>query len=321
MIIVSYAIGVDLGGTKIRAGLIDSEGNFLKRRKTSTNTSAKDRPVLQIINLVKETVREANILNNQIAGFGVSIPGVVNMEGEVWAPNIPGWNNYPLKKKLQREFKFPILVESDRNAAILGEQWLGAAQGAKDAVFLIVGTGIGAGILINGELCRGHDAVAGAVGWLVVDREKRKKYQKIGCLEARAAGPAIKRRAIQRIKEGVKTGILSLAKDDLRGITTELVAQAALDGDKEAKSILEKAGEEIGIGIANIVNVLNPELVVIGGGVANVWPAIKNEVLKTAKTWAHPLAFKSLQIVPSQLKDNVCVLGVARLIYSNISNF
>ncbi len=307
------AIGVDLGGTRIRTALISTEGKLLNRREASTDTSTRRAPALQIVRLVRDVIGPESDLLGRISGIGVGVPGYVRARDRVWAPNL-GWSDYPLRKELETELAIPVRVDSDRNVAILGETWMGQAQGMRNVVFFHVGTGIGAGILINGQLCRGHTEVAGAVGWLVTRRETQPPKHGVGSLEAHASGPAIAARALQSIRAGKPSLILELADENPDKITGAMVCKAATQGDLLAQSVLTEIGAELGIGIANLVSALNPELVVVGGGVASAWAFIEGPLLNAVRTWAQPAAAEAVRIVPSKLSD-VGVLGAARLVF------
>lgn len=309
------AIGVDIGGSNIRVALGNSAGDLLEKIRVSVDKTRPESPVLQILDLVHKLVHKAEVSVDRLVGIGVAVPGVVNPNGAVWAPNFPGWDDFPLKTVLQDSLPVPLVIEADRNAALLGETWLGAAQGMKNVVFLIVGTGIGAGILVDGRVYRGHSGVAGAVGWLVVDWEEREEYKKVGCLEARAAGPAIARKAVDRIQRGAFTSILNLVNGDVNAVTAEVVAQAAEQGDPEAQAILREVGAELGIAIATIVNILNPEIVVVGGGVGRAFPFLEGSISKAIVTWAQPLAARSVRVVPSALGEDAGLLGAIRLAF------
>ena len=312
------AIGVDVGGSNIKAVLANSDGKFLEKAQVPTDISSSEAPVMQILGLINKLEHKARSIDRLI-GIGVGVPGVAAPDGTVWAPNLPDWIGYPLKTRLQKTLlDVPVAVESDRTTAVLGETWLGVAQGTKNAVFLIVGTGIGAGILLDGRVYRGHKGVAGAVGWLMVDQKERKEYRKVGCLEAEAAGPAIARKAVDRIRKGASTVILNLANGDVSAVTAEVVAQAAEQGDPEARAILQEVGTKLGIAIAAIVNILNPEVVVVGGGVGKAFPLLRESISKAIVTWAQPLAAHSVQVVPSMLGEGAGLLGAVRLIFEQV---
>ena len=176
-------IAVDLGGTKVAAGVVTSGGNIKRRIVEPVD---RENAVEQVARIVKE-------LDDDARAVGIAVPGLARRDGTVWAPNLPGWEKMPLARTLKKKLKLPVFVESDRNAAVLGEAWRGAAKGKSDVVVLIIGTGIGAGILSGGQLVRGAHELSGCAGWMVVTDETNAMTRKSGSLEALAAGPAISR--------------------------------------------------------------------------------------------------------------------------------
>src|SRR5438128_1816231 len=174
-------LSVDIGGTKVAAGVVDAKGTIRHRSEEPVD---KSDPIAQIVRLAEGKLFEA---------IGVAVPGLVRRDGTVWAPNIPSWERVPLARLLRRKLGVSVFVESDRNAAVLGEAWRGAARGKKDVVALIIGTGIGAGILSGGNLVRGAHELSGCAGWMVVTDETNEHTTRIGSLEALAAGPALSR--------------------------------------------------------------------------------------------------------------------------------
>ncbi len=285
-------LGIDLGGTNIRAGIVKDDGKILERHEEKINRNSSHRIIEQICDLIEEF----NLTD--IIGIGIAIPGVVKPSGNVWAPNLPGWKDFPLSKILYQHFpSIPVFIESDRNAMLVGEKWLGIAKGYKDVVFLIIGTGIGAGLMIDGKVYSGSEGIAGSVGWLVTDRNYRQEYGEIGCFEYRAAGPSIFR---------------ELNLDPL------LISSRAENGDPLVLKTIEKVAEEIGIGIADIVSILNPEIVVVGGGVANLWKFLEPQVKKALEKWAHPLSIKHLYVTPSTLGNDAGILGIAKIVFEGV---
>ncbi|RKX56485.1 MAG: hypothetical protein DRP50_00090 [Thermotoga sp.] len=287
-----FAMGVDIGGTNIRAGVVEDNGEILKRYEEKINKDG----AYQISEQICDLIERFNLTD--ILGIGIAIPGVVKPSGNVWAPNLSGWEDFPLRRiLLQRFHKIPIFIENDRNAMLIGEKWLGLAKGYKNIVFLIIGTGIGAGLMVDGKIYSGSEGIAGSVGWLVTDRHYLPEYKKIGCFEYRAGGPSIARR---------------VTFDPL------LVSSRAEIGNSDALKIIEELGEEIGIGIADIVSILNPEIIVIGGGIANLWKFLETQVKVTLEKWAHPLAMKNLRVVPSSLGNDGGILGTAKIVFEGV---
>ena len=163
----SRVVAVDLGATKIAAALLNYKGEILRRTVVNVETASSSAPVKQIVNLIRDLIGHKKI-GGQVKAIGVAVPGLVRRDGTVWAPNLPGWRSMPLARRLKNTLRVPVIAESDRNAAALGETWRGAAKGKSDAIVLMLGTGIGAGILSGGRLIRGAHELAGCAGWMVV---------------------------------------------------------------------------------------------------------------------------------------------------------
>lgn len=285
-----HVLAVDLGGTKVACAIVDTGGRIVGRRAEPVDTRAQIAPVKQIARVAQQLAAEAG-------GFhaaGIAVPGLVRRNGRVWAPNLPGWNSVPLARLLQRNIGVPIVVESDRNAAVLGETWRGAARGKSDVVVLIVGTGIGAGILAGGRLLRGAHELSGCAGWMVITEADRKLFRKIGTLEALAAGPALARAA-------------------KRKLTAIELADAARTGDRRARELFEQAGRRLGLAVANIINLFDPEVVVLGGGMAAAADLFYDELRRIALERAQPLAARQVRIAVSKLGGDANLLGMAKL--------
>lgn len=311
MSVTRFAIGVDIGGSNIRAVLGTSAGNLIEKVKAPIDKTSPEGSAKQVAELVQELVHKSGIVIDDLTGIGIGVPGAIVAEGRVWAPNLYGQQDFPLVTALRRflQLPIPLFFENDRALAMLGEAWLGAARGVKNAIFLIIGTGVGAGLLINGKIYTGHSGVAGSVGWLIVDRDHHVEH-----LESKIAGSAIARQAIDQIRQGKASLILALANGDITAVTAETVTRAAARGDPEAQAILYKVGETIGLGIANIISILNPELVILGGGVGgNIFPLVCEVVQKTVEKWAQPIACQSVRIIRSALGDDAVVFGALRL--------
>jgi glucokinase len=214
---------------------------------------------------------------------------------------------------LNEMVRLPIILDSDRSAYVLGEQWKGAAQNKKDVVFLAVGTGIGAGILIDGRLCRGCQDIAGAVGWFALDTRYREEYARMGCFEAEASGNSVARRAIRLIKAGEASILEGMTEGDIEKITAERVVQAYRKGDNLARNVLETTGQYLAMGIANIISILNPEIVILGGGLFQSGELLLEIVRKEYKKWAQPLAAQKVRIELSSLGEDAGLFGAGKL--------
>ncbi|UCE41607.1 MAG: ROK family protein [Candidatus Aminicenantes bacterium] len=311
---VRYCGAVDVGGTKLSSALFTADGQMFHKNKIPIDRSAPDKPAHQIKDIIQRMERKAHAENGVISTVGIAIPGVVfHGEGLVWAPNIPGWDHLPLGRMLNDMVHLPIVLDSDRSAYVLGEQWKGAARNKKDVVFLAVGTGIGAGILVDGRLCRGCQDIAGAVGWFALDTRYRDEYSRMGCFEAEASGDSVARRAIRLLKTGESSILKGMADGDIEKITAELVVQAYQKGDILARNILETTGRFLAMGIANIISILNPEIVVLGGGLFQSGELLLESVRKEYKKWAQPLAAQKVRIELSSLGEDAGLFGAGKL--------
>lgn len=294
-----FALAVDLGGTKIATARVDESGRITHQLTLPTPPSGGRAVIATIL----ETIRRLPL--DGVVSVGIDVPGLAYPDGNVWAPNIPGWKRMPLGKLLAKQLRLPILVESDRNAYVTGEAWLGAARGCRDVIFIAIGTGIGAGIISGGQLIRGSGELAGSLGWMAIDRRFLPEYRRIGCLESHLAGPGIARTATRVRKTETST--------------RELI-QLARRNDRSANKILLEAGETLGLALANLVSILNPETIVIGGGVAAAGNLLIRPARVSMQKWAQPLAVKQVRIVRSTLGERAALLGMARLAFGKISH-
>lgn len=300
-------IGVDLGGTKLASAAFTDRGELLYRE----TVPLAERRGGDVGSLIADRLREIGGKYG-CDGAGVCIPGLYRAaRGTVWAPNIPGWDDYPLRDELQSALPSPVTIDSDRAAYILGETWRGAAQGARDAIFLAVGTGIGAGILASGRVLRGHGDVAGAIGWLALDRPFHPRWKIHGCFEDQASGPGLVRVARDLLESG-STYDGELRTKAARLETSDVFA-AHERGDALATKVIENAIELWGMAAANLVSLFNPQMIIFGGGVFG--PATKHlDRIKTeAKRWAQPIAIEQVQFVGSTLGSDAGLFGAGRL--------
>jgi len=305
---------IDVGGTKIGSALFTSKGQMLHKNKIFIEKSGAERPVYQILETIAKLEEYARADKEEIVAIGIDIPGVVFQEsGLVWAPNIPGWDYFPLRDKIQEKIKLPLVLDSDRSAYVMGEQWCGVAKNMKNIVFLAVGTGIGAGIIIDGKLYRGSEDIAGAVGWFALNAVFRREYGEMGCFEAEASGNSVGRRAIQLLKAGEPSIMKDMVKGKIENITAETVILAAEKGDSLAKKILDAAINYLAMGISNIVSILNPEIIVLGGGLFQAGEMILEPVRKEFKKWAQPLAAQKVKIELSLLGEDAGLYGAGKL--------
>lgn len=308
-------LAVDLGGTKCSAAVIDRRGRILSRRALPVDLSSSSAPVRQIVHLAQELCKSKQV-EQAFRSVGVAVPGLVRPDGTVWAPNLPGWKRMPLARHLKRSLKIPVLVESDRNASVRGECWRGAGQGKTDVIVLMIGTGIGAGILSGGRILRGAHELSGCAGWLNVRDDRSTESKALGQLESLVAGPGIARTAREKIRVG-EPSILS--RLDLRKITAREVAGAAYQGDRLARDIFDQAGRLLGLGIANMISLIDPQLIILGGGLAHVADLFLKSLQSAVLERAQPLAGRQVKICVSKLGDRANLLGCARIAWDYVA--
>jgi glucokinase len=276
-------LAADLGGTKTTLALVDEHGAVTRRRRLVAPHTL-DASVAQIADAAKDA-----------SAVGIIVPGIYTAAtGHAWCPNLWGAEDQPLLAALLDRLRLPVAIDSDRVGYVLGEAWLGAARGLRHVAFVAVGTGIGVGILCDGVVVRGAHGIAGAAGWFALESEWQDVYGETGCWEAVSAGPAIAR---------------ALGVGD-----AALVIQAARRGDESARKVLERAARFTGTGVANLISLLNPEAVVLGGGILHgasdlLLATIQSEI----RRWAQPIAAARCRIELSHLGEDAGLLGAARL--------
>lgn len=275
-------LAVDLGGTKTALARVDADGRVHGRRHVPAARTL-DESIAQIVSAA-----------DAVQAVGVIVPGIYTPDGRAWCPNLWGDAYVPLLDALQARLSVPLAVDSDRTGYVLGEAWCGAARGARDAVFISVSTGIGVGMLANGTVVRGAHGIAGAAGWFSLVPDWDDLYGRCGAWETQAAGPAIAQRF------GVDHA--------------EAVVEAARRGDARACALLDDTALCLGRGIANIISLMNPEVVVLGGGVIRgAGDLLLDRIRAEALRWAQPIAVRQCPILLTTLGEDAGLLGAARL--------
>ncbi|MEA3328787.1 MAG: ROK family protein [Candidatus Omnitrophota bacterium] len=314
-----YIIGLDIGGTKTSCVIGTKKGRILGKSLFPTETQKGSSQTLKrIIKNIKELLRRLDITLAEVEGMGIGAPGPLDpIKGVILnTPNMPGWNNVCLKEIFSRKFNLPVILDNDANAAALGEKIFGAGKDIGDMFYFTVSTGIGGGLIIGGKVYHGASFDAAEVGHTVVLVDGPKcKCGKRGCLEALASGTAIARKAKEKVKFEPSSLILKLAGNS-SSITARIVSQAAEKGDELAKQIFQEAGRFLGIGVANVLNLINPQMVVIGGGVSLAGELLFKPMKESAKKEAFGKTYQVCQIVPSKLKDKVGDLGAVSLVFN-----
>jgi glucokinase len=305
---------VDLGGTYLRTALVDGSGKILQQRKQPTPKG--DSPDC-VVDALAAAARDANGgTGPRIARASIMVPGAVDNQNAVvvQAPNLPSLTNFPLKAVLQERLSWPVLLENDANAAAVGEMWLGAARGCRDVVSVTLGTGVGGGVILDGELWRGAHGSAGEIGHTTVDPFSGVKCKcgNTGCLELFASATAIVRITREDLPRFPQS-MLSSEK-----LTAEKVYDAGRDGDELALSVFRKFGMYLGIGLANLINIIDPEIIVIAGGVVNGWDLFARDMLREVNERAVRATAAQVKIAAAQCGDNAGLLGAARLAFDDL---
>jgi len=307
-------IAIDLGGTKSSAALISHQGKILNRHKTEISRQSGSSVCATIRKQIQALLTFARKNNFKVSAVGVSVPGIYySQTGHVWAPNIPGWIDYPLQEELQANITdIPVEIDSDRAAYILGETWLGAARGCKNAIFIAVGTGIGAGILVNGKVLRGDGDIAGATGWMALSTHFRDEYTRFGCFEYHASGDGLARVARDLLNESDNYYGL-LRNPTPEHITSYDVFEAFNAGDSLARQVINQAIQFWGMATANYISLFNPEIIIFGGGVFGPAVTLIPQITEEARRWAQPIAFQQVRITGSKNGDDAGLFGAAKI--------
>lgn len=303
-------IGVDLGGTNLRTAIVGSDGEILDKHKEATKAvDGWVKVVARLIDNIKRQLETATRMGTEIFAVGVGAPGVILVDKGivVKSPNFPDWNNLPLKAELEKALKIPVFIENDANAAALGEKWRGAGQDIRSMIHLTLGTGVGGGIILDNKIWHGADGMAGEIGHMTLIPDGRQcTCGNTGCLEMYASARGI----VLSFREELEKQKLPAA-EALKEVTSEKVYQAAREGDAVARRVMKDMGRMLGIGIASLINIFNPERVVIGGGVKDAWPlfigATHEEIMKRA----FQVPAERTEIVPSLLGDDAGMVGAA----------
>jgi glucokinase len=299
---------VDLGGTHLRVALVDDTGRILKQHKQDTPKGDSADDIIDALVKVSEGW-DCNEL--PVVAVSIMVPGAVDCAkaAVVQAPNLPSLVNFPLKAELEKRLGWPVYLENDANAAVVGEMWQGAARGCRNVMSVTLGTGVGGGVIIDGKLWRGSHGSAGEIGHTTVDPFSGLKCKcgNIGCLELFASATAIVRMTREMLSSFPDT---SLRSDDL---TAEMVYDAGQAGDELALAVFKRMGMYLGIGLANLINLIDPQIIVITGGVVNGWDLFSSEMYRQVEERAFRTTAQQVKIARAECGDNAGLLGAARL--------
>jgi glucokinase len=308
---------VDLGGTHLRAATVDCGGKIHFRAKQNTPQGTNPNDIVNaVVHAVHEYRTDLGDEPDRLKAVSLVVPGTVNVEKGtvVKAPNLPCLDGFPLAAAITNNLQLPAILENDANAAAVGEMWQGAAQGCRTIICVTLGTGVGGGIILDGELWRGVDGAAAEIGHMCVDPFGGVACTcgSRGCLEVFASATAIVRMT-REASPRYPDSVLHASRD----LTAEKIFEAGLQGDELALEIFRRMGVYLGIGLANLINILNPEMIVIGGGVVNGWDLFEKHMLHEVEERAFPLLAARVKIVRAKCGDDAGLLGAARLGFSS----
>jgi len=311
----NLALGIDLGGTKILTAVANTQGEMLSRDHSITPASEGQQAVIKsILDSVGRTLDQAHIAAADLAAIGIGAPGLSNPETGILftSPNLPGWKDVPLRDIIEKELGRKAFLINDGNAAAVGELYFGAGRGARNFIYITVSTGIGGGIIINGKIYTGSTGTAGELGHIVInDKGPVCNCGNVGCWETLASGTALAREARHMVKKGAATSILKYANGKIEKINAEAIHEAAQAGDKLANELIAQIAYYLGVGLANLINIFNPEAIVIGGGLSNIGDMLLEPAFEEAGRRAFPQAYKAVSFAHAELGRNSGVLGAA----------
>lgn len=310
-------IGCDLGGTNLRAAIVEVENGVVLHQLNIPTLAREghDAVMKRMANLFLQLIHSAGMNKEDIGGIGIGVPGVLDLEkGEVlFLPNLPGtWPHVPLQDTIQQLTGLPTQLLNDVRSITNGEWRFGAGRGQDTVAVFAIGTGVGGGLVINGQLHLGIGGTGGELGHMIIDfNGPRCGCGSHGCLEAYASGPAIAAMGMKAVAQGLTTRIANLCEYDLNHITPALIEEAARAGDEIAKDIYERAGYYIGLAAANICVSVGPRRIIIGGGVAQAGDLLLDPIRRTVQERVYVMPVEQVEIVASQLENNAGVIGVA----------
>ena len=314
---MNHYIGVDLGGTNLRAAIADTDtGQIFHQRKCPTLAAEGPQAVIQgIVQLIKELTEAGGVSGCDIKGVGIGVPGTPDLDTGViqLLPNMPGqWLNVPLQAIIQEQVQLPVALINDVRAMTLGEWTFGAGRGVETMVCLAIETGIGGGVVVNGQFHLGIGGTAGEFGHHVVEVDGLPcGCGGKGCLELYASGPAIAAMGVKEVMHGHTTRIGELVNHDLNRINVEIIVQAAMEGDQIAKGILQRVGMYLGIAVGNILGVISPQRVIFGGGVSHAGDLLLTPIVQTVNERVHVIPVQKVEFVLAELGIHGGLVGAA----------
>ncbi len=308
-------LAIDLGGTKIINAIISHNGEIIAKHDYPTLAAEGPQSIInRMISGIDQLLRQSVLSLAKLCAISIAAAGIIDIRNGIitGAPNLPGWHNIPLKSIIEEKCKIRTFLINDADAAALGEHRFGAGKGIDNLILLTLGTGVGGGIILNGRLYLGSSGSAAEIGHMVIEASGPKcSCGKNGCLEALVSGTAIAGEAVNRINQGVESSLVGMVEGKIEEITGEKVYLAAKSGDSLALEVIARAAYYLGIGVVNLVNIFNPEMIIIGGSVARMGDLLLGPVRKMVKEKAFPLLAQNVKIVPAQLGNDAGIFGAA----------
>lgn len=320
-----YVVGVDLGGTNVRAAVIDRTTEKIVARGENISSLALEgvaQTAGQIVRAIETALEAASARKSQVLGVGIAVPGHVKAkEGLVmWAPNFKDqWKQVPIAHSVETLLGLPVRIGNDANLAALGEFRFGAGRSVRHLIMITLGTGVGAGIIVDGKLLDGADGGAGEVGHMIINPGGRGGNTAFGTVEGEAQRDGIVERAARKVQQGRPTTLGARVDFDRFALTPAIIAEEALKGDVVALEVYEETGYYLGICVANLINLFNTQMIVVGGGIAQAGEIILDPIRRTATACAIRSMSRTCSIVPAELGDNAGVLGSAAIILQEIA--
>jgi len=303
-----YAIGIDLGGTNLRVALVSGEGEIIRKIKEPTSE-----------NILDAIFKAAgSFFSDEIVGIGIGVAGLIDRKsGSVLvSPNLHILEEIDLVNEIRGRFGIPVFIENDANAAAFGEMWAGAGKGFSNFILFTLGTGVGGGIIYNRKLLN----ISAEIGHMSIDADGEKcPCGNSGCLESYASVRAILSKAFSILEKDRESLLRESCGGNFYKLTTEDIYKAALNGDSLARELLRNAGRYLGIGIANIINMMSPEAIILAGGLIGAWNIYIQEAIKEASRRALKQLFDRVEIIPSSLRDDAGIIGAAGLVFQEVN--
>jgi glucokinase len=313
---IKYAIGVDLGGTSIKLGIVSANGKLLKKIAIRTEAEKGPKNVIgNIINGVNELIKNSK---HKISGIGIGCPGVVTPGKGIVEnpPNLPGWNKVNIGKIISKEFKKPVFVDNDANAAAIGELTFGSGKDFRSFIMITLGTGVGGGIVIDKKIYHGDFGAAGEIGHISIDYNGPKcNCGSYGCIEAYAGNLYLRERVRTELKKHPDSKMWKLINNDLSKVSPRNVQDAAEDGDEFAKSVIDELGFQLGAAFTSLCNVLDISVFIIGGGIAGFGKPLFDSIRKTISKRVMAPIRPRVRVLPAKLKNDAGIKGASALVF------